>query len=145
MQNLRVLHIVKWYPNPEDPQNGIFIKKHVDAASPDAPVIGFVNEHFPPHKEGNRTIYGAARMGVAAKIAAFYAALAEHKPDLIHFHCYAKDLVPMLLIARSRGLKTIHSEHWSGLLPNNESSIRGMERTLMRWYFHRVNRVLSVS
>jgi glycosyltransferase involved in cell wall biosynthesis len=51
----------------------------------------------------------------------------------------------MLWIARSRGLKTVHSEHWSGLLPENEGSIRGIERTLMRWYFHRINRVLPVS
>ncbi|NDH78303.1 MAG: hypothetical protein EBY63_05690 [Flavobacteriia bacterium] len=39
----KVLHVVKWYPHASDPQNGIFVQKHIEATS-DAPlVLGFVN------------------------------------------------------------------------------------------------------
>lgn len=145
MQKPQVLHLVKWYPHPHDPQNGIFVKKHIDAATPEAPVLGFLNGHFPTIKEGKRVLHGAERMSISAKIALFYGALAEHKPEIIHFHCYANDLVPLLWIARSRHLKTVHSEHWSGLLPSNAPAVRGIKRILTRWYFNRTHAVAPVS
>ena len=33
-QKLHILHVPKWYPNPKDPQLGVFIQKQIQAASP---------------------------------------------------------------------------------------------------------------
>ncbi len=43
----KVLHVVKWYPHATDPQNGIFVKKHIEATSKVPLVLGFVNSHDP--------------------------------------------------------------------------------------------------
>lgn len=34
MSRLNVLHVVSWYPTPQDPLKGIFIRRHIDALRP---------------------------------------------------------------------------------------------------------------
>ena len=68
----RILHIVKWYPNPVDPQNGIFVKKHINATAEQPNVLGFIDAQFETIEAGNLTLYGAQEMGISAKIAALY-------------------------------------------------------------------------
>ena len=66
----RILHIVKWYPNPVDPQNGIFVKKHINATAERPNVLGFIDAQFETIEAGNLTLYGAQEMGISAKVAA---------------------------------------------------------------------------
>ncbi len=54
----RVLHVVKWYPHPMDPQNGIFIQKQIESVDKDAHVLGFINANFSRQVDGNTTLYG---------------------------------------------------------------------------------------
>jgi len=140
-----VLHIVKWYPNPEDPQNGIFVKKHIDALGTDAHVLGFLNGEFNKVEDGNCIIYGTKKMSLGAKIALFYGALEKVKPDIIHFHCYAQDLWLLSKIALSKGLPYVHSEHWSGLLKENLPALSRLKRGLIKNYFGGAAKVLPVS
>ena len=51
----RILHIVKWYPNSVDPQNGIFVKKHIDATGDQPNVLGFIDAQFDTIEAGNFT------------------------------------------------------------------------------------------
>lgn len=141
----RILHVVKWYPNPEDPQNGIFVKKHIDALETDAHVLGFINGEFDKIEDGNCLIYGTKKMSVGAKIALFYGAIQRAKPDIIHFHCYAQDLWLLSKIASSKGIPYVHSEHWSGLLEENLPVLDRVKRGLMNNYFSGAAKILPVS
>ncbi len=140
-----VLHVVKWYPNPEDPQNGIFVKKQIDALRTDAHVLGFLNGDFTKVEEGNRTIYGTQKISLASKVALFYGAIERVKPDIIHFHCYAQDLWVLSKIALSKGIPYIHSEHWSGLLEENLPALGRIKRRLLKNYFDGAAKILPVS
>ncbi|MEL0109952.1 MAG: glycosyltransferase, partial [Cryomorphaceae bacterium] len=141
----RILHIVKWYPNPVDPQNGIFVKKHINATSEQPNVLGFINAQFETIEAGNLTLYGAQEMGISAKVAALYGALAKVQPDAVHFHCYAQDLWVFSKILKSKGIPYFHSEHWSGLLPENNANLRGIKRKMMKAFFEGAAQVLPVS
>ena len=109
MKTPRVLHIVKWFPNALDPQNGVFVKKHIQAVRPDSAILGFLNHSGPTVQDGAHTLYGSKNMSTAAKWGAYFAKVKAVKPDIIHFHCYAPDLAPLLWFAKRAGLKTIHS------------------------------------
>ena len=145
LMSARILHIVKWYPNPVDPQNGIFVKKHIDASGEQPNVLGFINAQFETIEEGNLTLYGAQEMGISAKVAALYSALARVQPDAVHFHCYAQDLWVFSKILKSRGIPYIHSEYWSGLLPENNANLRGIKRKMVKAFFEGAAQVLPVS
>ncbi|HCP41793.1 MAG TPA: hypothetical protein DIT65_08350 [Cryomorphaceae bacterium] len=145
LMSSRILHIVKWYPNPVDPQNGIFVKKHIDATTDHPYVLGFVDAKFETLEKDNLTLYGAQEMIISAKVAALYVTLAKVQPDVVHFHCYAKDFWAYSKILISKGIPYIHSEHWSGLLAENNTSIRGIKRMMMRNFFEKAAYILPVS
>lgn len=141
----RILHVVKWYPHPGDPQNGVFVEKHIRSAGGTHEVLGFLNFKGQPIETSDVKLYGAEGMSPVAKLSVFIAKLANYQPDLIHFHCYANDLVPMAWWASRQGVPYLHSEHWSGLLPENVDRIKGLKRRLMRYYYARAHTVLPVS
>ena len=145
MKTPRVLHIVKWFPNAVDPQNGVFVQKHIQAVDPDSAVLGFLNHSGPTVQDGAHTLYGSKNMSTAAKWGAYFSKVKAVQPDIIHFHCYAPDLVPLLWFAKRSGLKTIHSEHWSGFLPQHPHPPKGWRKALAQWYMHKCDIVLPVS
>ena len=118
----RVLHVVKWYPHPMDPQNGIFIQKQIESVGKDPHVLGFINANFSRQVEGNTTLYGNQYISLRKKIRIFSAKVEELKPSIIHFHCYSKDLWALLRLALKQDIRCVHSEHWSGLLSINHSN-----------------------
>ena len=145
MKTPRVLHIVKWFPNAEDPQNGVFVQKHIQAVGPDAAVLGFLNHSGPTVRNSRHTLYGSNTMSTVSKWGAYFAKVKAVRPDIIHFHCYAPDLAPLLWFAKRAGLKTVHSEHWSGFLPQHPHPIKGWRRAIAKWYMRECDRVLPVS
>ena len=145
MKTPRVLHIVKWFPNAVDPQNGVFVQKHIQAVDPDSAVLGFLNHSGPTVQDGAHTLYGSKHMSTAAKWGAYFAKVNAVQPDIIHFHCYAPDLAPLLWFAKRAGLKTIHSEHWSGFLPQHPHPLKGWRKAVAQWYMHKCDIVLPVS
>ena len=141
----KVLHVVKWYPHASDPQNGIFVQKHIEATS-DAPlVLGFVNSNDKLEERHGIQIYGARRMSQVAKFGAMTARIALDRPDIVHFHCYAPDLLPLLWYARLKGIKTVHTEHGSAFLNNRLPLLQGWKLTAARWYFQRLHRLTCIS
>lgn len=141
----KVLHVVKWYPNPEDPQNGIFVRKHIDAIDQEAHVLGFLNGEFEKIEDGNCVIYGTKKTSLGAKIALFYGAIERIQPEIIHFHCYAQDVWLLSIIASNKGIPYVHSEHWSGLLEENLPALGRLQRRFMKNYFERAACILPVS
>ena len=145
MNTPRVLHIVKWYPHATDLQNGVFVQKHIHAVESRPAVLGFLNHSGPPEFKDACTLYGSINMSPAAKWGAYFAKVKEVQPEIIHFHCYAPDLAPLLWFAKRAGLKTVHSEHWSGFLLHHPRPLQGWRRALARWYMSNCHLVLPVS
>lgn len=141
----RVVHVVKWYPNPNDPQNGVFVKKHIDALGDDAPVIGFIDGKFATLKDNQRTIYGSSEMTLATKVRLFYGFLGQFQPDIVHFHCFTKDLWLLHRIAKSKGISCVHTEHWSGFLPSQIKHLQPLDRFFAKSYFNALDLILPVS
>ena len=144
-RDILVLHVVKWYPYPKDIQHGIFVKKHIDATGDKPHILGFLNDHFPRIQLDNSIIFGAKKMTFTAKFSAFISTVNTVNPNIIHFHCFAPDLLPMLWYARLKGIKTVHSEHWSGLLHVNLIKLDPWKKRLARWFFEHIHLVLPVS
>ncbi|MCO4775849.1 MAG: glycosyltransferase, partial [Flavobacteriales bacterium] len=145
MKTPRVLHIVKWYPHAADPQNGVFVRKHIYATDSNPLVLGFLNHAGPPEHDGMCTLYGSKNMSTAAKWGAYFAKVKSVQPELIHFHCYAPDLAPLLWFAKRAGIKTVHSEHWSGFLAQHPRPLQGWRKSLARWYMNQCHILLPVS
>ena len=144
-KDLKVLHVVKWYPHASDPQNGIFVQKHIEATSDTPMVLGFVNSDDKLEEYDGIQIYGAQGMSQVAKFAAFAARIAIDRPAIVHFHCYAPDLLPLLWYARLKGIKTIHTEHGSAFLKDRLSLLQGWRFKAARWYFQRLDRLTCIS
>jgi len=142
---INVLHVTKWYPHKADPQNGIFVQKHIESTGVDPVVIGFLSFSGKPEISGNTTIYGAKQMSNATKLAIFTAAIAQHKPRVVHFHCFAPDLLPLLLYAKSKRIKTLHTEHGSAFLKHRLHLLKGWRKKAPKWYFSKVDLVLPIS
>ncbi len=113
--------------------------------NPEAAVLGFLNHSDPPEINGAKTLYGSINMSTAAKWGAYFAKVKAVQPQIIHFHCYAPDLVPLLWFAKRAGITTVHSEHWSGFLPQSPNAFRGWRKFLARWYLSNTHMVLPVS
>ena len=141
----RVLHVVKWYPHPMDPQNGIFIQKQIESVGKDPHVLGFINTKFSRQVDGNTTLYGNQHISLRKKIRIFSAKVEELKPSIIHFHCYSKDLWALIRLALKQDIRCIHTEHWSGLLSINHSNINHFNRWFIKDYFKRMHLILPVS
>lgn len=142
---INVLHVTKWYPHKADPQNGIFVQKHIAAAGENPVVLGFLPFSGKPETAGNTTIYGAQQMSNATKVAIFTAAISKHKPQIVHFHCFAPDLLPLLLYAKSKRIPTLHTEHGSAFLKDRLKLLKGWRKKAPKWYFSKVDRVLPIS
>ena len=140
-----VLHVAKWYPNPKDIQNGIFVKKQIDAIPVNHFTLAYVNEHFPPIEEEHLKILGAKKMGWAVKLASFIAALSSGKFNIVHFHCFTPDLLPMAIYAKKKGLKVAYTEHWSGYLPQNLGKLSPLKNWATRQFLKRVNIAFPIS
>ena len=141
----RVLHVVKWYPHPMDPQNGIFIQKQIESVGKDPHVLGFINANFSRQVDGNTTLYGNQHISLRKKIRIFSAKVEELKPSIIHFHCYSKDLWALLRWALKLDIRCVHTEHWSGLLSINHSKINYFNRWFIKNYFKKMHVILPVS
>ncbi|MAD31661.1 MAG: hypothetical protein CL854_05515 [Cryomorphaceae bacterium] len=128
-----------------DPQNGVFVQKHIHAADPNSAVLGFLNHSEPTVQNAGYTLYGGKNMSTAKKWRAYFIKVNSVKPDIIHFHCYAPDLAPLLWFAKRAGIKTVHSEHWSGFLPQHPTPLKGWRKVIARWYMHKCDIVLPVS
>ena len=157
-KKIRVLHITKWYPNKNDVQNGVFVQKHILAASQhcEVKVLAWLpgnNETVTQesHESGlavTRTWF-KARTPISAKRHIFIDYINSHYnnknlPDLLHLHVFSPDLLVAVLWAKRKQIPVVISEHWSGYARGNFSKMPKWRK----WAYKRlakVNRVLPVS
>lgn len=159
--NPSILHIVKWFPHEADPQNGIFIQRHIEAVAPHADnYILFIRENDQKelmkvrkyhHMAG--LVYEVLLRSKASsfqkhvmKLAALQHFLAKiRKPQLIHFHIATPDQAFAAFAARLKGIPYVVSEHWGGYLDTRWEKLPYYKKWLVKAMLSKAHRVLVVS
>lgn len=149
MSRFKVLHITKWFPNPEDPQLGIFVAKHIQAVQTacDVHVLHLCPQHIEKIEVREVEVEGlpTTRISYPAEKSIFYKlcflnsaigrAIDDIKksfgqPDLIHAHLLAQPA----LIGRKHFPKTpmVISEHWTGFVNGYFEKLPVFKRSVFR-------------
>lgn len=161
-KRLKVLHITKWFPNEVDPQNGIFIQRHIEAVADSVDnYILFVYES--PLQEETVKAYRSTqpfgtlfrvpfRTGIRSmhkwftKLAVFqYYIYNVVQPDLIHFHIATPDQALAAMLAHHRNIPFVVSEHWGGYLDKRFASFTFLQRRMVKYLMKKAHCVLPVS
>ena len=156
---MNVLHVVKWYPNRYDVQNGAFIKKHVECSSSFAhvkvlawmdssgktEVVESIENDIPTTR-----VYFKLKTAVSYKRHAFRDYIQGHYnnkelPDLIHLHVFSPDLLLVVNWAKRKKIPVVISEHWSGYIRGVFQKMPLWRKTAFRQLGRRVNVILPVS
>lgn len=161
---LRVLFITAWYPTPENPINGIFIREHARSVSmygDDVTVIhaGRADRRMKgiyrvsdrieegirtvriscltsPFRPVNYILYSWVLLVVARRLFK-----KGFLPEIIHAHVYTAGL-PALILGRLYRLPVALSEHWSKL---SLRKLNRFEELLAKFVMNRVDVILPVS
>lgn len=160
-RRLRVLFVTAWYPNADDPVEGVFVREHATAVSGlhDVTVaVMKVVEGAPARSsevvretfEGLPTIRFSQGKGripkaryiirLAGQVSFLRSVIAETSPDIIHATVY-ETAVPAVIAARAQGIPVVLTEHWSGFY---RGTVRGVELLKARWGLARTARVMPV-
>jgi glycosyltransferase involved in cell wall biosynthesis len=157
-KTLKVLHVAKWFPNQRDVQNGIFIKKHVDATAlfAEVKVLAWLpgdGETITQESIENNwpitRVYFKKGLAFTQKRHLFRDYIRSHYnnknlPDIIHLHIFSPDLLLIANWAKKKKIPVVISEHWSGYT-------RGLFHQMpywRKWAYRRlakVQRILPVS
>lgn len=133
-KKLKIIALASWYPNDQDPQLGVFIKKQLEAIAQDHEVDLFtlrpapnrgkeiVNENKINH---HKHLYVANQYPI--KQLSWYVAWMEiinkiplNKYDLIHLHVVYPMGIIALKLKSHLSIPLITSEHWSGYHSDSE-------------------------
>jgi len=165
---LHILHVPKWYPNPKDPQLGVFIQKQILAASA-------YDKHSVLYIKSNNELNEAYKMevknnGNVLELYIFYkrpesrtkqfflvTKLFEKgfkkitellsQPDLLHVHNLITPAVWSYKYSRDNSIPWVLSEHWSGYTSQTGffGSKMMWERKLWQWYSEKAECTIAVS
>lgn len=134
-KKINVLFLTKWYPNADDPQLGVFIRKHAEAAAlfdrvslvyiaprnpsmhhPDLYVQDHmqVRQHFLYYHKSSFTWVNGLRYWL--KTEAAWRAIVKNsgRPDVIHCHVLTKPVFMAWWYQLRHGVPFIITEHWTG-------------------------------
>lgn len=130
-----VLFLPDWYPNPENGQNGIFIKMQalavsryfkttvvfvrsgeIDGKKYDRKYFkqGNFAEYIVYYRKSNYFLIKLLRLLYAYYIAIFDAARLEGRPGIVHIHVLGRSGLPALLMKFFWRIPYVITEHWSG-------------------------------
>lgn len=157
---LKILHLAKWYPNPADPQNGIFIQQMIHsqakfadqavlywgpgkAFSTESTVINSVHEYRYFFEDGER-LKNANRKWASIR-RTLRDKWGKELPDLIHLHVADVDQLLLLEFAWKHKIPVILSEHWSGYLDGRFESKNRIAKSLFKSLLKRVQHCTAVS
>ena len=167
-EKLHILHLPKWYPNPEDPQLGIFINKQIQAASEfhtqsvlyikSVPELD--SEYIIERKQDGKVMeihifyrkpmMRSKQLLLLRKL--FRIGFKEiekliRKPDVLHIHNLITPAIWADIYAKKNKIPWILSEHWSGYTPQSGvfKSKLGWEKKLWRLYANKAVNTIAVS
>lgn len=155
-----VLHLAKWYPHHEDPQNGVFVEQQVRICSEIANQavlywgsgsvqfdefavengIPTLRSYFTP---GKKVANAKLKWQSVSKL--IDKAFDGRTPDLIHLHIADNDQLLILQYAKLKGIPVILTEHWSGYLDGRFEAKGTIGKTLSTSLIKRVDVCTAVS
>lgn len=156
-QRLKVLFIPGWYPSPQRPLAGTFVREHARAVALfDDVTVLYVQgrrRRFPRFYSRTEEIDGGIRT-VRVTVPRLFGASAlavlasgerllrqGYRPDIIHAHVYLAGL-PAALLSKLHHIPLVMTEHWTGF-PMRELSRWGRLRA--GFAFGAAERILPVS
>ncbi len=156
----RILHLAKWYPHANDPQNGVFVQQQIRACSSfanQAVIYWGVGQNLEQSIEIEHGIpvlrmylpQGKGIHNMSKKLGSLQRIIREEwlgeKPDIIHLHIADRDQWVMLEYAKTQGIPVILTEHWSGYLDHRFDEKSTLAKKLNKLLINRVERCTSVS
>lgn len=169
-RKIRVLFLPRWYPGPEDPMPGLFIRRHAAAItpwcdvavisihpSPDGPVMPEVEFRVEDEVRVLRIRYreaghaGSAVAKVRAGIRYYracmkaYGSIRKFSPDLVHVHVLTRMGLIGWRIACREKIPLVISEHWSRYFPENGTYRGWLRKMLTRLVVSRAGVLTAVS
>lgn len=141
MSKKKILFLSSWYPVPNNPTHGIFVKRHAEAVSMlnevyalyvygseslDEEVITHVSENFTEHliqyKKNYTTSIGKYHQIKNIYEKSFKAVMEKHgRPDIIHLNVIFPAGIFALHLSNKYNIPLVITEHWTGYLPEDGS------------------------
>ena len=165
-----ILHLPKWYPHPADVQNGVFIKKHIEAAAEkfDCSVVFAtsarqkenynieskieenvftVKVFFKEFEQRNilKPVIHTFQYLAAMRKGMNLAKKQFGKPALIHAHVVLRTAILALIYAFIHHIPFIITEHWSGFMNGNFQRKNPVYRKLVIFVLKRAAKIIVVS
>jgi len=165
-----ILHLPKWYPYPADPQNGVFIRKQIEALGPKFQnsvlfiksakqdeifnIVSIQNDHVETcmvyFREYNgfrlfKQIVHLLRYLSGFKKGLNHLIKTNGKPNVIHAHVLLRTGLLAWYYSRKFGIKFIISEHWSGFMTGAFNKKNLIYRQLSKLVLRKAAKVLVVS
>ena len=156
----RVLVVTAWYPTPERPGLGVFVREHARAISRVADVavvhldldhpassgrveLAAVDDEMPVLRVRVRPRRGLRVLDQQKGLRHAMARLAQQgfTPDLLHAHVFSAGFVAVRAARRLR-VPCVVTEHYSGLA---RGEVHGLDLRIARWTFRRADLVAPVS
>ncbi|SRR6266542_862599 len=166
-RSLRVLFVTAWYPSPQNPFSGVFVREHARAVNHHNDVVVLhcagdlhptrrlwqivpeldaeLSAGIPTFRVTHRRII-SRKASYPLKVASVATAMStgtprSFSPDIIHAHVYEAGVVPVLLKPFNRRPVVI-TEHWTGF-PRRQLGISQVVQS--RFAFRGADRILPVS
>ena len=158
MSKKKVLHLVKWYPNKEEPLLGIFIQKHIQSVQQN-----YVNKVISIYETNtiNSNIHRVVnylniteevvfyhKKGLLNKIRVLYKVWKEIKnfqAHLIHAHVMGWTSTLAYFISNTYQTPFLISEHWSGYHKKGYAQLKSISKILRKKSAKKANQICVVS
>jgi glycosyltransferase involved in cell wall biosynthesis len=164
-----VLFLTKWYPNPADPQLGIFIKKHAQAVAlyatvylvyvfQDESVVGNYDMRISqsdafteikvavkPNTSVFKPIINGYRYLKANRMAIAEVRKRAGKIDIVHAHVLLRSAVIAFIINVLYNIPYVVTEHWTGYVSGKFQQQSFFKKWLSRKVLKRAKAVTTVS
>ncbi len=166
---LNVWMIAKWYPNPDDPQLGVFIQKHAQAISRYNDVSILYIHADPLQNEKNkiievdesglyelivfykgdtsifRKVINPFRYFCSVKKGIKILTQKKRNPDLLHSYILTRTAMVSWWLSNKYKIPFIISEQWSGFLTAKYSGFSWLKKYIIRFLISRSAAVTCVS
>ena len=145
-----ILHITSWYPNDNDHQLGVFIKKHIDAVKAQKGynhVILNVSAALITEKDCyNLTIGSILSFPFRFKKTLKKITSTHSTPHAIHLHVAEKKAIAALLTKRYfKNIPLLITEHWTGFRTGKFKELAHIYRFIIKRTYKSASLVTTVS
>lgn len=157
-----ILHISRWYPDPQQEDVGNFVKLHVSASAKNQKAVVFsirkaesdfylentrgqIKEYLIGFRDkGNPAINALHRYWLSKRH--LNRIIRKHgKPKLVHAHVHTRPVIWAERLSRKLNIPFVISEHWSGYCNGQFSNLPFLKRRTIKQLYQKACMILPVS